>query len=81
MKHDHLKSTDNNIFIICAKIDSKIKRITCGYLDIEQEPTEKVTSLISETGLIYQIDTDFSDGDLKYPCNQYNVKLNLISST
>ena len=81
MKHDYLKSVDNNIFIVNARIDLKNNRINCGYLDIESEPVEKTTALESETGLVYTIDTDFSDGDLKYPCNQYNVTMNLNSST
>jgi hypothetical protein len=81
MKHDYLKSIDNNIYIVNTIINFKNKKIFCGYLDIELEPEKKETELISETGLIYLIDTDFSDGEIKYPCNQFNVRLNLKIST
>lgn len=81
MKHDYLKSIDNNIYIVNARVDLKNKKIMCGYLDIELEPLEKITSVVSETGVRYEIDTDFSDGDLKYPCNQFNVRLNIESTS
>jgi hypothetical protein len=77
MRHDYLKSVDNNIYIVNATINLKNKTLMCGYLDIELEPEEKETKLVSETGLVYVIDTDFSEGDLKYPCNQFNVRLGL----
>lgn len=65
MKHDYLKSVDNNIYIVNAIINIKNKILLCGYLDIELEPEEKETKLVSETGLVYFIDTDFSDGVIK----------------
>lgn len=75
MKHDYLKSVDSNIFVVNAEIDIKNKRLMCGYLDIELEPAEKETELVSETGASYFIDTDFSGGEVEYPCNQFNVRI------